>query len=103
MSELRRDISSFMADRFLMGESDCQWYGADGKKLDWSKSLNRVINMVLVVDGERLCLHINGDNAAHDMLVPPLSKRRWKLLSCTVDWPTRHGQYVAVFRERKVK
>jgi glycogen operon protein len=66
-------------DRFLNGDGDAAWFGADGTAPDWSAPDLRFLGLVLNGPEERLALVINGSSESMNLPLPGGS-RAWRRL-----------------------
>jgi glycogen operon protein len=74
---LRHRHPLLMEDRFLSGDGDAQWFGADGRTPDWSMPGNRFLGLLLTGKHEQLAIAVNGGSEATDL---PLTGGGWKRL-----------------------
>jgi glycogen debranching enzyme len=101
--QLKRQLADVLDDRFLTGQAveahrpDVEWFGIDGRPLDWANENTRCIAMVLATETRRICIFINGSSVSQNLRVPAADKLQWhNLTGKSLDAP---AQSVMVFEE----
>ena len=94
---IRKRHPMLAEDRFLNGDGDAQWFGAEGGPANWDKSGKRFLGLILTGEAERLALAVNGTDAA---LALPLQGEgeSWTRLFTSGTGPGCPPQSVSLFR-----
>lgn len=94
---LRRDHSSLSGNKFLDGNGDASWFGADGEPPDWSNAALRVLGLTLTGNKERLAIIVNGSETA---IALPLKGGRkvWTRLFSSATGQDCPAQSVSLFK-----
>ena len=103
LAELRRTYPVLAADRFLLGNGDAMWVGADGAPIDWNRAGNRVIGLVLADGGERIAIWINSSAASVEPALRARDGYKWVRFFSSAEGSALPGNSVSFFAEEPVR